>query len=136
MQDYTISSENNSDRLVQKSFFNLILKLCIKMREENIAPLVSEIRIIYQDDYIYTYHKKLSDPSFFEERLYKELKPYLNRALKRRTCIKKITLSFSHFTAPFFQANLFHDAFRILRLTRAFDLIQKRFGKKYIHYGL
>jgi len=134
--ELVISSENNEDKLIHEGFFGVIHELCRSMREENIAPRISDIKIIYQDDYIYTYHKRLLDPTFLEKKLYEDLIPYVRRALRRRTSIKRIVLSFSGFITPSFQLDLFRNAFRMLRLTRAFDGIQKRFGKKYIHYGV
>ncbi|KPJ51611.1 hypothetical protein AMJ39_09595, partial [candidate division TA06 bacterium DG_24] len=60
---------------------------------------------------------------------------YLNRALKRRTCVKKIILALSHFTEPSCQLSLFHEAHRTSELAKAFDQIRQRFGKKSIGYG-
>ncbi len=133
--EFTISSENNDDGSIRRYFFDMILELCIQMREEYVFPGAFEIVVVYQDNYRYSYRGRLRNPSFFERWLYKELLFYLNRALRRRTCIKRIVLSFSDFAAPSFQLALFHDTSRMGRLAGAFDLIRKRFGRRVIHYG-
>lgn len=134
-KELIVSSAHNDDGLLRRSFFFIILELCTKMRKEHIFPQTFCIRVIYQDNYRYVLPGKLKNPSFFEKGLYKELLGYLDRALKRRTCIKKIILSFSHFITPSLQLPLFHGACRMEKLAEAFDLIQKKFGKKYIRYG-
>ena len=105
------------------------------MRRERVFPQSAKITVVYQDDYRYTTAGKLDQASFYEEQLYRELVFRLNRALKRRTCVKKIILAFSRFTAPSYQLNLFHDIYRTNELARAFDHIRRRFGKKSIGYG-
>jgi len=130
-----IDSENNDDTALRREFFKLVLELCSEMREECVVPQAAKIMVIYQDNYRYITAGKLKHPSFFEAALYEELVFYLNRALRRRVCIKKITLSFSRFTHPSLQLNLFNDTFRARELAKTFDLIRKRFGKKSIGYG-
>jgi DNA polymerase-4 len=131
-----INSEKNDNDLIRRKFFNLVLELCEHMREDHVFPQVARITVVYQDDYRYTTAGKLLHPSFYEEKLYRELVFYLNRALKRRTCVKKILLSFSRFATPSLQLSLFHDTYRTRELVRAFDQIRKRFGKKSIGYGV
>jgi len=60
---------------------------------------------------------------------------HVNRALERRTCVKKIILSFSRFVPSSLQMSLFSDNSKLEKITGAFDMIQKKFGKKYIRYG-
>jgi DNA polymerase-4 len=134
-RDCIINHEKNDDELIRRRFFNLILELCEEMRREHVFPQHAKITVVYQDDYRYTTAGKLDRASFYEEELYRELVFRLNRALKRRTCVKKIILSFSRFTAPSYQLNLFHDIYRTSELARAFDHIRRRFGKKSIGYG-
>ncbi|KPJ84110.1 MAG: hypothetical protein AMS17_16660 [Spirochaetes bacterium DG_61] len=131
-----VSSSSNNDRFIQRSFFFMIVDLCRQMREEHLFPRAFFLRVIYQDNYRAVMGGKLREPSFFEKLLYSELVGHLNRALKRRTCIKKIVLSLSHFTTPSLQLSLFHhDGFRMERLAEAFDLVQRRFGKNSLRYG-
>ena len=130
-----INHEKNDNELIRRKFFNLILELCEEMRREHVFPQYAKITVVYQDDYRYTTAGKLDQASFYEEQLYRELVFRLNRALKRRTCVKKIILSFSRFTAPSYQLSLFHDIYRTSELARAFDHIRRRFGKKSIGYG-
>jgi DNA polymerase-4 len=134
-RDCIINHERNDDDLIRRRFFNLVLELCEEMRREHVFPQAAKITVVYQDDFRYTTAGRLMHPSFYEEELYGELVFYLNRALKRRTCVKKIILSFSRFTAPSFQLSLFHDTFRTSELARAFDEIRRRFGAKSIGYG-
>jgi DNA polymerase-4 len=134
-RDCIINHERNDDELIRRKFFNLILELCEEMRREHVFPQSAKITVVYQDDYRYTTAGKLDQASFYEEELYRELVFRLNRALKRRTCVKKIILAFSRFTAPSYQLNLFRDIYRTSELARAFDHIRRRFGKKSIGYG-
>ncbi len=130
-----VNSESNDDGIVRRCFFSMILELCTKMREDCMFPRSFHIGVIYQDNYRYTHSGSLKDPSFFEKKLYEDLVIYVNRALARRTCIKKIILSFSHFTPSSLQLPLFGSNVRVERLTGAFDMVRKKFGKKYIRYG-
>jgi DNA polymerase-4 len=130
-----VSSNTNDDWFLQRSFFFMIQDLCREMRQDHIFPRIFCLRVIYQDNYRYVMPGKLKNPSFFEKNLYGELAGYLNRALRRRTCIKKIILSFSHFIVPSLQLSLFHDAFLMERLAEVFDGVQSRYGKKYLRYG-
>jgi DNA polymerase-4 len=134
-QQLAVSSESNDDKGVRRQLFAMILDLCARMREEGVVAGRFELAVCYQDDYRYTQKGGFKDPSFFERSLYGQIIIYLNRALKRRTCIKKITLSFSHFVPSSLQLALFHDSSRMSRLAGAFDLIAKRFGKSIIRYG-
>jgi hypothetical protein len=134
-RDCIINHERNDDELIRRKFFNLVLELCEEMRREHVFPQTAKITVVYQDDYRYTTAGKLAHASFYEERLYGELVFYLNRALKRRTCVKKVILAFSRFTAPSFQLSLFRDTYRTSELAKAFDQIRRRFGKKSIGYG-
>lgn len=130
-----VNSESNDDGIVRRCFFSMILELCTKMREDCMFPRSFHIGVIYQDNYRYARSGNLKDPSFFEKKLYEDLVIYLNRALARRTCVKKIILTFSHFIPSSLQLPLFGDNVRMERLTGAFDRVQKMFGKKYIRYG-
>ena len=105
------------------------------MRESRVFPRTFNITVIYQDNYRHTFSGNLKDPSFFEKKLYQDLLIYVNRALERRTCVKKIILSFSRFVPSSIQMSLFHDNSKLEKITGAFDMIQKKFGKKYIQYG-
>jgi DNA polymerase-4 len=134
-RECVVDSEQNDDELIRREFFHLTLELCEAMRRERVFPQVAKITVVYQDDYRYTTAGRLSHPSFYEEELYGELVFYLNRALKRRTCVKKIILSLSRFTEPSCQLSLFHDTLRTSELARAFDQIRQRFGRKSIGYG-
>jgi nucleotidyltransferase/DNA polymerase involved in DNA repair len=134
-RELTVSSESNDDKSVTRQLFAMILDLCTRMREERVIAGRFELAVCYQDNLRYTYRGSFKDPSFFERSLYDQLVIYLNRALKRRTCIKKVTLSFSHFVPSSLQLALFHDSSRMSRLSGAFDLIAKRFGKSLIRYG-
>jgi DNA polymerase-4 len=134
-RECVINHERNDDDLIRRKFFNLILELCEEMRREHVFPRSAKITVVYQDDYRYTTAGKLLHPCFYEEKLYGELVFHLNRALKRRTCVKKIVLAFSRFTAPSLQLSLFHDTYRMSELSKAFDQIRRRFGKKSIGYG-
>ena len=134
-RECVVGSEKNDDDLIRREFFSLVLGLCEEMRRERVFPQVAKITVVYQDDYRYTTAGRLAHPSFYEEELYGELVFYLNRALKRRTCVKKIILALSHFTEPSCQLSLFHEAHRTSELAKAFDQIRQRFGKKSIGYG-
>ena len=135
-KEIAISSERNDDRGVRRWFFTLVLDLCGELREGRVFPTRFGLDVVYQDDYRYTRNGRLVTPSFFEGAVYRELLPCLDRALKRRTCVKKLILSFSHFVAPSLQLSLFKDASRMSRLAGAFDLITERFGKGTIRYGV
>jgi DNA polymerase-4 len=138
-----VSSENNDDKSVRRRLFDMILDLCVQMREQGVVAGRFELAARYQDDYLYTRRGDFKDPSFFERSVYDQLILYLNRALKRRTCMKKLTLSFSHFLPSSPQLTLFRDGFadgyadgsRMSRLSGALDLIAKRFGNRIIRYG-
>ncbi len=130
-----VSSEDNDDEAVRRTFFNLVLELCSLMREQRVIPLFAKITVVYQDNYRYVTAGRLKHPSFLEAALYGDLVFYLDRALRRRTCIKKLSLTLSRFSPASQQLSLFSDAPRSGELARAFDGIRKRFGKKSIGYG-
>jgi DNA polymerase-4 len=134
-QELTVSSESNDDQSVRRQLFAMILDLCSQMREERAVAGRFELAVCYQDNYRYTHKGGVRERSFFERSLYDQIIIYLNRALKRRVCIKKIVLSFSHFVPSSLQLALFADSSRMSRLSGAFDLISKRFGKSLIRYG-
>jgi len=130
-----VSSEDNDDGALRRRFFNLVLELCTLMRKERIVPRFAKITVVYQDNYRYVTAGRLKHPSFLEAALYRDLVFYLDRALRRRTCVKKMSLSLSRFSPASQQPDLFGDAPRSGELARAFDQIRKRFGKKSIGYG-
>jgi DNA polymerase-4 len=134
-KEIAISSECNDDRSVRRWFFTLVLELCRELRKQRVFPARFTLAVVYQDNYRYIHEGRLAAPSFFEGAVYQELLPYLDSALKRRTCMKKLVLSFSHFFLPSLQLSLFGDVSRMSRLAGAFDLITKRFGKGTIQYG-
>lgn len=134
-REVTISSEQNDDRSVRRWFFALVLRLCGELRERYVFPGRFFLSVVYQDDYRYTKEGGLANPSFFERELYRQILPCLDRALQRRTCVKKLVLSFSRFKAPSFQLSLFGDASKLSRLAGAFDRITQRFGRGTIRYG-
>jgi DNA polymerase-4 len=133
--ELVVSSDSNDDGILTRSLFSMVLDLCTRMRRERLFPRTFCLRVVYQDSYRVTAAGKLNTPSFFEKTLYGELEAHMNRALRRRTCVKKIVLSFSNFITPSFQLSLFTDSASTERLADAFDMIQNRFGKKYIGYG-
>ena len=135
MKKLIVNSEDNDDGIVRRYFFSMVLELCTQMRESRVFPRTFNITVIYQDNYRHTFSGNLKDPSFFEKKLYQDLLIYVNRALERRTCVKKIILSFSRFVPSSIQMSLFHDNSKLEKITGAFDMIQKKFGKKYIQYG-
>ena len=63
------------------------------------------------------------------------LLPLLDDALTRRTCLKKIVLTFSGFIPAVIQESLFGGDDRELKLCRAFDAIRAKYGKKAIDYA-
>jgi DNA polymerase-4 len=134
-RECVIDSEHNDDELIRRRFFGLTLELCEQMRRERVFPGTARLTVVYQDDYRYTTAGRLAHPSFYEEELFGELVFHLNRALKRRTCVKKIILALSRFTEPSCQLSLFRDTRRTAELARAFDHIRQRFGRKFIGYG-
>ena len=130
-----INSEDNDDGVVRRCFFSMVLELCTQMREGCVFPRSFHITVIYQDNYRHAFSGSLKNLSFFEKRLYGDLIIHVNRALERRTCVKKIILSFSRFVPSSLQMSLFSDNSKLEKITGAFDMIQKKFGKKYIRYG-
>ncbi len=134
-REVTISSEQNDDRSVRRWFFTLVLQLCRELRERYVFPGRFFLAAVYQDDYRHTEEGRLATPSFFESDVYRQLLPCLDRALKRRTCVKKLVLSFSRFKTPSFQLSLFGDTSRLSRLAGALDHITQRFGGETIRYG-
>ncbi|MCK5569514.1 MAG: hypothetical protein KAJ15_07340, partial [Spirochaetes bacterium] len=135
MKKLIVNSEDNDDGIVHRYFFSMVLELCTQMREGRVFPRAFHITVIYQDNYRHTFSGSLKNPSFFEKRLYGDLITYVNRALERRTCVKKIILSFSRFVPSSLQMSLFRDNSKLEKITGTFDMIQKKFGKKYIQYG-
>jgi DNA polymerase-4 len=135
MKKLIVSSEDNDDGIVRRCFFSMVLDLCTRMREDCVFPRAFHIVFVYQDNYRHTFSGGLKNPSFFEKKLYQDLIVYVNRALERRTCVKKIILSFSRFVPSSLQMSLFRDNSKLEKLTGTFDMIQKKFGKKYIRYG-
>jgi DNA polymerase-4 len=129
------SSEDNDDGVLRRRFFDLVLELCTLMREECVVPRFAEITVVYQDNYRYVTAGRLRHPSFIEAVVYRDLVFYLDRALRRRTCVKKMSLAFSRFSPAAQQSDLFGNAARTGELAHAFDQIRKRFGKKSIGYG-
>lgn len=134
-KELVVSSDSNDDGILTRHLFSMVLELCTRMRRERLFPRTFCLRVVYQDNYRVTAAGKLNTPSFFEKTLYGELEAHMNRALRRRTCVKKIFLSFSNFIPPSLQLSLFTDSAPTERLADAFDMIQNRFGKKYIRYG-
>lgn len=135
MKKLIVNSEDNDDGIVRRYFFSMVLELCTQMREDRVFPRAFHITVIYQDNYRHTFSGHLKNPSFFEKRLYQDLITYVNRALERRTCVKKIILSFSRFVLSSHQMSLFRDNSKLEKITGTFDMIRKKFGKKYIQYG-
>jgi nucleotidyltransferase/DNA polymerase involved in DNA repair len=134
-REVTISSERNDDWSVRRWFFTLVFDLCRDLRELRVFPGRFFLAVVYQDDYRHTKEGRLAAPSFFEGDVYRQLLPCLDRALQRRTCVKKLVLSFSRFRTPSLQFSLFGDASRPSRLACAFDRITQRFGGGTIRYG-
>ncbi len=131
-EELVLSDIGNDDHMIRRKFFQLALSLCVRMRTENIFPRYFYLQVIYKDDYKFAKSKKLNTPSFIEKRLYKELLPYLEKALKRRTCIKKIVLTFSRFVPAGIQMSVFPDENPDLILCRACDLIREKYGRNAI----
>lgn len=131
-----INSEGNDNRVLRRRFFDMLVEVCTTLRREQRVPKRAELTVVYRDNYHYITGGKLSHPSFFEEELYRELVFYLNRALQRRTSVKKFILCLSRFTHPSLQLELFEDALKATELSRACDLIRERYGSGSIAYGV
>lgn len=129
-----LAAAPNEDRVIRRKFFHLVLDLCADMRRENVFPLRFDLKIIYRDGYRYSKSRKVSEPSFIEKKLYDFILPDLESALVRRTCMKKLTLSFFDFVPAAVQQSLFGDD-RDLKLSLAFDSIRDRFGKRGIYFA-
>jgi DNA polymerase IV len=129
-----LSEAANDDALIRRRFFNLVLELCSDMRRENIFPVYFDLKIIYKDNYKYAKSKKIAILTFVDKRLYAVLLPYLDDALIRRTCVKKIVLTFSGFIPAVVQESLFGNDDRDISLCRVFDAIREKYGKKAIDY--
>ena len=130
-----VNSESNDNRALRRRFFDMLVELCVTLRREQRVPRRAELTVVYRDNYRYITGGRLSHPSFFEEELYRELVFYLNRALQRRTSVKKFILCLSRFTTPSLQLELFENALKPTELSRACDLIRERYGSKAIAYG-
>jgi DNA polymerase IV len=129
-----LSDAANDDALIRRRFFNLVLDLCSDMRMENIFPVYFDLKIIYKDNYKYAKSKKIAMLTFVDKRLHAVLLPYLDDALIRRTCVKKIVLTFSGFIPAVTQESLFGNDDRDLNLCRAFDAIREKYGKRGIYF--
>jgi DNA polymerase-4 len=134
-QELIVSSDSNDDDTLRRQFFSTVLALCTRMREERVLPGAFTLKVIYQDNYRRSCGGRLARPSSFEKDLYEALINHLNQALKRRTCVKKLILSFSRLAPDARQLELFRDELRKERLADAFDTLQRRFGKGSIRYG-
>jgi DNA polymerase-4 len=134
-QSLVVSSESNDDDALRRQFFSTVLALCSRMREERVLPGAFGLKVIYQDDYRRSFGGRLARPSSFEKDLYEALIDHVNQALKRRTCVKKLVLSFSRLVPDARQLELFRDELRAERLAGAFDTLRRRFGKGSIRYG-
>lgn len=133
-QELELSGAANDDPVIRARLFQLVLDMCARMRGENVIPLRFNLRVVYRDDYVFEKGRGLKKPSFLERRVYAEILPHLDRALERRTCLKKVVLKFFDFIPAVDQASLFPDDDRELRLSRAFDSIRERFGKRAIFF--
>jgi DNA polymerase IV len=129
-----LSDAANDDAVIRRRFFNIVFELCSDMRKENIFPLYFDLKIIYKDNYKFAKSKKIAALTFVDKRLYAVLLPYLDDALIRRTCVKKIVLTFSGFIPAVIQESLFGSDDKDLKLCRAFDVIRKKYGKRGIQY--
>ncbi len=128
-----LSDAANDDALIRRRFFNIVLELCSDMRRENIFPVYFDLKIIYKDNYKYAKSRKIAVLTFVDKRLYASLLPYLDDALTRRTCVKKIVLTFSGFVPAAVQETLFGND-EELSLCRAFDSIRDKYGKRGIYF--
>ncbi len=133
-QETVLSDIANDDEMIRRRFFQLLLEMCMRMRKEMVIPLRFYLQVIYKDDYKFSSNRKIQDPTFIERRLYKEILPYLEKALERRICLKKIVVTFSRFIPAVIQASLFPDEDKDLRLCNAFDKIRDRYGKNAIFF--
>jgi DNA polymerase IV len=129
-----LSDTANDDALIRRRFFSLVLELCSDMRKENIFPVYFDLKIIYKDNYKYAKSKKIATLTFVDKRIYAVLLPYLDDALVRRTCVKKIVLTFSGFIPAVTQESLFGSDDKDLKLCRTFDVIRKKYGKRGIYF--
>lgn len=134
-QEIIVSSENNDDSTVRHLFLDSLINVCSELRSNDIFPTKFILKIIYQDDYETVFQKKIRTPTFLEKKIYAELLPYLDKALDRRICIKKIILTFHSFVLPFFQHSFFNNDEKQLRLSATFDRIRSRFGIGSITYA-
>lgn len=130
-----IGSDRNDDEQVRRRFFDLVVDLCARMRGRGVAPGRARIDVLYRDGYRYTTAGTLREVPCREEELYRRLVFHLDRALRRRTLVRKITLCFSRLSPPAAQLDLFEEASRKTGLAGAFDAIRSRYGKKAIGYG-
>ncbi len=124
----------NDDAVIRRRFFQLVLELCVRMRGDNIIPLRFSLEVVYKDDYTFSREGRLRNPSFAEKRLYGEILPHLEKAIARRTCLRKIVLAFSEFIPAVSQQSLFPEDEREIRLSRAFDSIRKKYGRNAIFF--
>ncbi|MBN2038816.1 MAG: hypothetical protein JW864_02170 [Spirochaetes bacterium] len=130
-----LSDKANDDAVIRRRFFHLVSELCQEMRRQDIFPLYFELKIIYRDHYKYARSGRINDPTFIERKLYTLLLPYLESALSRRTIVKKIMLCFYNFIPAAVQESLFSEEDKDLKLSRAFDSIRDKFGKRAIFFA-
>ena len=134
-RELDVSSENNDDERLRRQFFSMVTELCVRMREERLLPGAFSLKVVYQDNYRVSCGGRLANTSSFEKSLYEELVVHLNKALARRTCVKKLLLSFSRLSPHARQLELFQDNLREERLADAFDDLQRRVGKGSLFWG-
>jgi nucleotidyltransferase/DNA polymerase involved in DNA repair len=134
-RELDVSSENNDDERLRRQFFSMVTELCVRMREERLLPGAFSLKVVYQDNYRVSCGGRLANTSSFEKSLYEELVVHLNKALARRTCVKKLLLSFSRLSPHARQLELFQDNLREERLADAFDDLQRRVGKGSLSWG-
>jgi len=125
----------NDDLKIYSQILGLLVKLCTRLRKENLFPSRYTLTITYFDEYQYSRQKSLRQPNFFETLIYPEIKPWLAQALERRVGVKKVHLSFYQFREPTLQYIFFEDMEKYFRRARAFDSLRERFGEKVLKYG-
>lgn len=130
-----IGSDRNDDGQVRRRFFDLVVDLCVQMRGRGVTPGRARIDVLYRDGYRYSTAGVLRGAPCREDELYRRLVFHLDRALRRRTLVEKVSLSFSRLSPPAAQLDLFEEASRRNGLAGAFDAIRGRYGKNAIGYG-
>lgn len=126
------------DRSLQGSLFDLLQRLCRRLRDHHRMCRLLVLTLRYSDSTEVTKQERIKTGSCWEADLLPHLQSLFQRLFRRRVRLSRLTVGMGGLAPCEEQLSLFDDGpspGRVRRLAAALDHVARRFGQQALRYG-